>query len=886
MIISKLKLVNFTGIYDGMKLNEIELNFENNEENIFTFLSGRNGSGKSTILSQLHPYKQSFDGRTGITFGNALKEITIKEKNNVYLIQHSYGDVSRSYIYKNGELLNKSGAIKEGEALIESELSITQDYFNVGVLSSSMDSFIKLGAAERKKYISRMLPELEEYSKAFNNIKEKDKVLNQKLKSLKEQLKNDESSFSQTELDALISNKIKTEKELESIRSDKALLSQSLKVLKDENILVNIYEKNKEAEIIKSKIDSLISNGRLFISKYGQMNRDIVEETIKLTNNIINNLSVDIATKQSEISSLKKERDSAYYEQISAQSKLDKLNKIDVDALNKSIKELEAVISSIDTKNEFYVLASEDKISGTDLSSLRNFIAYTVNKNATLSNIFKDIDLIGTINLEAKKSEIVSNIALKKKEIDDLNRIINTDSLHYSQYLKTHTHEDNKECDDPNCPFMKEIKEYETLGETIELNKRKLRELEKDKEDIEDELDSITLKISSANEWLMFRNNLKSNLLFDRFVKKYDLYNISQLYSFFEVFKTDVEKAFSNLSIFKTSSSKLELNKKDLDLSKSINENYKTWNDIVDSKKISVATLSATISSKEIELGSSLNSKKEEEAKLNEFSLFLEAKNTIKELQENQKELDIIINKYNNNAVKIDEVESSLKTKNAAEINAVSMIRQLEGQILTKNIAKANIDRLNQDIKKNVEDREDVLLVKEALDPTKGIPLLFITVYLKSTAALANKLLKMAFGNEFEIAFESTANDFFIRVTTEDGRTKDDVSLCSDGQKALISLSISLALLEQRIGTYNIIALDEVDGVLDQKNRKAFINILNSQLTILGVEQCFIISHNRNFDDITGDLVMLKNSDTDSAFLSNKKIIWKYVSPEEYEPQN
>ena len=39
--------------------------------------------------------------------------------------------------------------------------------------------------------------------------------------------------------------------------------------------------------------------------------------------------------------------------------------------------------------------------------------------------------------------------------------------------------------------------------------------------------------------------------------------------------------------------------------------------------------------------------------------------------------------------------------------------------------------------------------------------------------------------------------------------------------------------------------LDEIDGTLDSKNRDSFINILNKQIDKLGLEQVFVISHNK-----------------------------------------
>jgi hypothetical protein len=52
---------------------------------------------------------------------------------------------------------------------------------------------------------------------------------------------------------------------------------------------------------------------------------------------------------------------------------------------------------------------------------------------------------------------------------------------------------------------------------------------------------------------------------------------------------------------------------------------------------------------------------------------------------------------------------------------------------------------------------------------------------------------------------------------------------------------------------------------------------------LLGIEQCFIISHNDSFKDTPADVILLKDIDTDSshieqneAFLENKNIVFDY----------
>ena len=72
MLLKRLKLVNYGGIYNGMGLNEIEIDFTRCQHRII-LIKGDNGTGKSTIESALKPLP---DDNSSFIFGkDAMKEI-------------------------------------------------------------------------------------------------------------------------------------------------------------------------------------------------------------------------------------------------------------------------------------------------------------------------------------------------------------------------------------------------------------------------------------------------------------------------------------------------------------------------------------------------------------------------------------------------------------------------------------------------------------------------------------------------------------------------------------------------------------------------------------------------------------------------------------------
>jgi len=90
MKILYLRLVNSAGIYAGTSKRKIDIDFTKGNNNII-MLFGGNGSGKSTIISSLHPFNSTcnderdkffIDGKEGE------KEIHYQLDDKVYMIRH------------------------------------------------------------------------------------------------------------------------------------------------------------------------------------------------------------------------------------------------------------------------------------------------------------------------------------------------------------------------------------------------------------------------------------------------------------------------------------------------------------------------------------------------------------------------------------------------------------------------------------------------------------------------------------------------------------------------------------------------------------------------------------------------------------------------------
>ena len=183
MKITYLKLKNFVNLITGLNAREIEIDFSKAKNKII-LITGPNGSGKTSILSCLHPF--AYNGNLDIRNETPLvevgkdgyKEIHIKDGLNEYVIKHYYTHSKethtvKSYIFKDGEDLNPNGNVKSFKEVIKEELDIEPDYLKLSRLGSNVTNFIDLKTSERKSFMGKILDEVEIYLKYYKKITEK-----------------------------------------------------------------------------------------------------------------------------------------------------------------------------------------------------------------------------------------------------------------------------------------------------------------------------------------------------------------------------------------------------------------------------------------------------------------------------------------------------------------------------------------------------------------------------------------------------------------------------------------------------------------------------------------------------------------------------------------
>ena len=173
MKILYLKLTNFINIVTAFNTETIEIDFSKSNNNV-VLLTGPNGSGKTSILSCLHPFPTNgnMDVRSDnpiiVPRENGYKEIHISDGDDLYVIQHFYTrnsdkHVIKSYIQKNGVELNENGNVTSFKEIVEKELGLEQDYMKLTRLGSNVTNFIDMKRQERKNFTGKIISEADIY---------------------------------------------------------------------------------------------------------------------------------------------------------------------------------------------------------------------------------------------------------------------------------------------------------------------------------------------------------------------------------------------------------------------------------------------------------------------------------------------------------------------------------------------------------------------------------------------------------------------------------------------------------------------------------------------------------------------------------------------------
>lgn len=893
MRLLRLRLENYIGIYNGMGLNHIEIDFSKCIHKVL-IIKGDNGTGKSTIFKALTPLADS--SINFIPDKTAIKEIayetdfqTILNIKYESIVKDGIRRPTKCYLNRLNpdgsiENLNPSNNITTAKEVIYDILGIDDNFITLSQLSANKKGLGGLKPSERKRYVNSIISSLA----VFNNIH---KMISTKSTVLKSIIDSYVTKLNQIGNVAIVEDAIKKDtlalKELDNKKngliSEIATIKAELSRLDTSGNFLNDYKDLSMRKIILEKeIRELPDIEEYSEEKLIQYEKDMAR--YEANEEMLSSRAKEILDNELELSNNVTE----------LQIKLDSLyDKDHMDDLNSKIESTKKELESY--KPFFSLFETYKNISEQDYETVKLVIEKF---NSTVETIFQTysetVRKESMNSLRTGKNEVILDhteiLSGLEKQLEDL-RTEKRDV----EFLNNRSKDYNKIPDDCNhksdCPFIKDIVEAKNLlksrqslyslstkiNSTLDAieSAKNLAEENMMKTQCLYEMKSILEYIQSMSkiirkfpgtESLDFINTLYHNieygirLNFESVDKYQEFKNISTIVSALEDDLHSYESAKEKL---------ISANAEIRILQEKIDTDLKNLSTIRDSK-VSVLAEIEKIRSSKLEIKSVLDSIRY--AKIN--------KEKFEEVSEELQSITSKIDSMEKDTVAIKELTDRLNRRGAE----LSALQNTDLPALTKAIEENKyrivlFEQYTRDSQEYGAKYNEIQMIKKYTS-IHGIQTVYMSVFMNSILNMTNALLTLLFRGRFTLQpFIINENEFNIPCADSEGRVREDISLMSDSQLSMISMLISFVLLRNSSNKYNIIKLDEVDDNLDNMNRIQFSILIEQIMIDLGFDQCLIISHNNELDLSNTDIVILKMESQemiDSLYNSGGNIVFSY----------
>lgn len=911
MLLRRLKLVNYGGIYNGMGLYEINIDFTKCKNKII-LIRGDNGSGKTTIDGTLKPLPdENSDFIEGLT---AIKEIDYFDEttNCVYALSfihecNSKGvrQTAKGYFkkinYSTGDIteLNPSGNITQCKDIIYDEFQLDPNYIALTQLSSGNRGLADRRPADRKKFVNNLSGSTEVYNAIFKQLSKKSSVYKNMMNSIASKINsignvaklNDELNSLNQKIDVIqrantkaIKEKSSAEGSLREIDPDpqatqKIIESESrLNELKREYNTIN----NTLNKVINTLYSSYSHNNNFSLPEFDESNIESVLSSVEYDHNAL------IKNVQNIRSNIEELLSKLNTESAELQTRSEKLHSI---MQGTNLEESKRMLNRIN--QEMLIIEEHMKDYVVDINSIsEDELRMNVNLYKGIKSELEEcLRLYGSDIFETvMKMEPPKYIGGSEEDIiNEMESIVQEDKVCEELEKQVRILEQKPEtCNNEQCPLLSAAYEAKRRLESIikkrssqssyDVLSKKLSNIKKENEyvknyhDCKERLKTILLRTNGCSfnkvKFLNFKHeaDMVRTMLFDS----------SSITRFESLCQNSLDTA-NQISEYKA------LKNQKMNLEHSID---KLENDqvIIDMLTKDIERLNKTIDEYDVkinELRTKANNldtviyiQEDVITKLKSCIEYINKKDTLKS------EIDDLIRFVSDNKEKIEKITKYLNVIDEAQKIINDTSAALQPLINKRNSIEYNltmIDQYNNELAEYQEMFNKIEVLKTHSSPSKGIQLIFIGMYMNKMLDQANEILSKLFGGKFTLLpFIINENEFNIPVAVDGGLNHTDITSMSSAQIALISMIISISLLSQTSTKLNIINGDEIDAPFDGDNRRQFFEILYKLMYLVNANQCVLISHNSELPQDNCDIILLKNDNSDDKNNPPGNIIWSY----------
>ena len=894
--LARLYLKNYIGIYNGMGLEVINIDFSKCRHGI-TVIKGDNGTGKTTISNAMNPLNDpTINFRPGY---EAVKLISyLLDDGSVLSIQYissvsSTGDrkpahcnIMRTFPNKQPVELNPSGNITTGKDIIYELFNLDDNFMMLSQLSANQKGLGGLKPGDRKRYVNMIIDTLGTYMSMYKMLSKKSGTLKSMISSLATKL----SQIGNIEVITDLVTKQQAElKELEEKKNTLVETTARMKAQMDElNRDGDVISRYSEANRIQKQLEYEYS--KLPPKKEVEYSEDRLLFLEKEFSKIEAKIESQTEILNGHLSTESKIRDDIRQTTIELESLVDtelaEETKNRIISLKRKVRLYEVAFENIGFKAYSEISSQEYQVAIEALEKINNTI-YILGDKYSLKDREIAMKHLDKAYHEEQDTDKLINI-LQNKVSDITETMKDQLRLHDAASDFSNIPKDCNHIED--CPFITSI----VAAQKAILPPDKAKMLEDKKVDLLNQINEVKIEaekqrqtascISEVRYLVQFINSMYQ--IISKFPNTRYLTTIKEIY--YHIMQTipididlDKYKEFSNyISIISGLKADIKVLEKKLE---KLTETSKTAAILKNNLERFNKDLEKVLRDKSHVLARITdfkNDKLQINATLQSIRFAKESKAKYDKVTGELTENDKLVIKLRDDCQRVMELSRSYANEKSV-LNALAMndIPNIRNKIEQNKYRMVMFDQYRKDYAEYDKMYTHVQSLRQYTS-INGIQTIYMSVFMNSILQSANNLLQLLFGGRFVLQpFVINEDEFRIPCIDDEGKLRPDISLMSDSQLSMISMIISFALLHKASEVYNIIKLDEVDNNLDNDNRLQFSLLVGRIMAILNFHQCIIISHNDEIDLSNADMILFKvqNPATLGSLLnSGANIIYSY----------
>lgn len=880
----RFEATNIAGFKSGLGKKTFKLDLTKLLDKDIIVILGDNATGKSTFLSFIHPMHTPSDKKQRFVVegkeGKIVREYIGDDGTSVitkaiYTPKKDEGHTSKLYFTlvkdeKETEL-NPNGNVASYYTLVDTYFGVNKEYIQFASYNDVVKGIVKMTDSERKLSVSSLVPNTRRFETAYNIINDKYRDLNNTLRNLSQKIVHlgDE--------DALKRDLKRYDKEIQENKEERDRLAKKASVLegriRELSHGKSVKEMTEEYNFANDQLIALTSRMIQLKKAIYQCCDRLYRKTITEDNLMevadhqigrIGHLEVMLRTTQDQIENETEERNRIRVSIAKIENQLNEYEATIFSLQSQSIEDLEALQKNL-------LQQIHDMSYPKMIDQYQNMSYDEAERFCTdLSTISTQIDIayerFGELVTKWFRGEILSYENLMRT-MQSIKTQLHTDRMlrdqSYQKIMEYNKHSGLKDilakrpatCTDDSCPFIAKALEWDAISERLkdetvvqETLMKQIDEEEKQLEELQVQMQlyqfmpSIHDMLSRCQNQLMKYlgisvEEITASIITGQFpfasaideVKEH-MTILSEKTMYDQIVNITLPKIESEIKLVKSAEQNRAFIMNAMTNLKTERDVYKKSMDKLQSS-ITIASVMAETYRGRLETTNQLNAFVQEYWQLD---------------AESQK-LSSAIECSTETVSKILEMSEKMEEANR-EVHRIN--REMHELAPVRDQVYYNLLQLNQlNLEKSVVDQNFLIisLLRKIVGPGKGIWKAAIDIYMQDINAIANELLLHMFNGNLSL------NDFiiddkrFVIPYTFNGNESPDISYASSSQQTTISNAISLAIISKLLDRYGILTFDEVDKDLSPINKEIFVKILATQMRYIGIQQCFVITHNPDY---------------------------------------